>query len=255
MNKKYLCLFFTMIFIMTLFNCVNAQIMQYTNPDTNYQVIIEDDAELLTEADMDNLMTDMMPLTDFGNIAFKSIDNNATSTASYARDYYHGKFSTTSGSLFLIDMDNRQIYIFSDGNNYKIITSGKAEIITDNVYRYATNKDYYSCASNAYEQILALLNGFKIAEPMRNISNILVALVCGFIMSFIIVMINSKIKDASSNEIVKNCDVIFNVKSITGVKVGTHRVYSPQSSSSGGSSGGGYSGGGGSSGGGGGHSF
>ena len=34
-------------------------------------------------------------------------------------------------------MYERMIYIFSNGANYKTITNTKAEIITDNIYRYA----------------------------------------------------------------------------------------------------------------------
>ena len=101
-----------------------------------------------------------------------------------------------------------------------------------------------------------LLSGGKIFEPMRHISNFVLAIVSAFFINFIIVLINSSVKRASNNEIIKTCDIEFNCANIVGRKTGTHSVYSPQSSgSSGGSSGGGGGGGGGSSGGGGGHSF
>ena len=151
-------------------------------------------------------------------------------------------------------MDNRQIYIFSDGSNYNIVTIDKANIITDNVYRYASNGNYYECASEAYKQILTILGGNKIAEPMRYISNGLIAITAAAFINFFIVMRKSKLRRSDDKEILKECKVNFQIGEITGHKTGTKRVYSPPSDS-GGSSGGGGGGGGGSSGGGGGHGF
>ena len=222
--------------------------------DSGFQLIIDDQADLLTDEEEAKLKQEMVKLTEFGNIAFVSIDSNSSSTSYFASSYYHSHFGTDSGSIFLIDMDNREIYIFSDGYNYSVITNSKAYIITDNIYTYASYQKYYDCAYHAFEQMDTLLSGGKIFEPMRHISNFVLAIVSAFFINFIIVLINSSVKRASNNEIIKTCDIEFNCANIVGSKTGTHSVYSPQSSgSSGGSSGGG--GGGGSSGGGGGHSF
>lgn len=232
----------------------------YTNEKTGYDVIIEDDAELLTEDELNMLYAKMIPLTKYGNIAFKSINENYTSTSNYINTYYHDKLSYESGTVLFIDMDNRMIYIFSDGENYKYITDNKADIITDNIYKYATNQEYYKCASIAFSQILTTLEGGKIAEPMRYISNILISITCAFFICFIVVLINTNIRKASNEEVLKNCSVSFKISDVNAFKTGQTLIYSPQSSSSSGgsssSSGGGSSGGGGgSSGGGGGHSF
>ena len=223
--------------------------------------VIEDDADLLTEEEERRLFDQMMPLTEFGVIAFKTINENNSTTPDYASDFYHSTFGTQSGTLFIIDMDNRQLYIFSDGSNYNIITSNKAYSITDNVYRYATNEEYFECASKTFEQINALLNGYKIAEPMRYISNGFIAIILAAFINFFIIMSKSKLKKSSDSEMLKGCKVKFDVTDIKGHQIGTRRVYSPPSDSGGsgfGSSGGGFSGGGGgggSSGGGGGHGF
>lgn len=221
--------------------------------ESGFSIIIDDRAKLLSEEEVVKLKEEMVKLTEFGNIAFVSLSSNSTSAPSFASSYYHQHFGTESGSLFLIDMDNRQIYIFSDGYNYSIITNSKANIITDNIYSYASYEHYYDCAYNAFEQMNTLLSGGKIFEPMRHASNAVLAVVLAFFINFIIVLINSTVKRASNTEIINTCDISFNASNIVGRKTGTHSVYSPQSSSSGGSSGGG--GGGGSSGGGGGHGF
>lgn len=229
----------------------SAKAYETVNEETNFKLLIEDDADLLNDSEESLLKETMEPLTKYGNIAFKTIDSNNTSTSSYARSYYHNTFGTQSGSLFLIDMDNRVIYIFSDGSNYRTITSSKANLITDNIYKLATRGNYYLCADRAYSQMLDLLEGRKISEKMRYISDIIIAIIFSFLISFIYVSGKTKISEATYKDIIKNCDVEFEVNNIVGKKTGTHRVYSPQSDSSSGGGGGG----GGSSGGGGGHSF
>ena len=233
---------------------IGAEDYAYINPATNYKVVIEDDANLLSDTQIEDLKRKMIELTEYGNIMFKSINYNNTSTSTYASDYYHGRFGTASGSLFLIDMDKRQIYIFSDGANYNTITSNKAYSITDNVYRYASRERYFDCAYEAYDEMLTLLGGNKIAEPMKYTSNALLAIICAAFINFFIVMKVSKIKDAKDKDILSKCNIKFDVGEVTAEKTGTKKVYSPPSDS-GGSSGGGGGGGGGSSGGGGGHGF
>lgn len=191
-------------------------------------------AELLTEKEIYDLMDDMKKLTEYGNVAFKTINENSYTTKTYASNYYHEVFGPSSGTLFLIDMDNKYIYIFSDGSNYKTITTSKAEIITDNVYKYASKGEYYKCASNAFIQIETLLNGGKIAEPMRYISNLFISITLAFFINFLIVLFNTKIKQLSNKEIISNCKIKFNVSNVNAVKTGTHKVYSPLSSGGGG---------------------
>lgn len=233
---------------------------EYENQNTHYKVVIEDDANLLTNSQINKLKDQMSKLTKYGNAIFKTINYNKTSTEYYAREYYHNNFGTSSGTLFLIDMQNRYLYIFSDGENYKTITSSKADIITDNIYKYATDSNYYECASKAFLQVDALLEGQKIAEPMKYISNGIISFIIAFMINFLIVLISSRIRKASNVEILSNCNIKFNVDNVTATKTGTRREYSPRDTDSGGvsfggSSGGGSFGGGGSSGGGGGHSF
>ena len=252
-NKKIYKLII-IIFLLFLSINVRASNVSKTNEETDYELVIEDDANLLKSDEISKLEKVMMPLTKYGNVIFKTIEKNNTTANIYASNYYHEKFQSNSGTMFLIDMDNRKIYIFSDGNNYKIITNAKANIITDNIYRYASYEDYYTCAKNAFDQVYTLLEGGKISEPMRYISNALISIVVAFLFNFIIVLSATKVKRASNPEVMNNCNIDFKVDNIVGKKTGVERVYSPVESSSGGSAGGGSSGGG-SSGGGGGHSF
>ena len=216
------------------------------NPDTGYVAVIEDDADLLSDDEEDMLLNEMYPITKFGSVAFKSIDYNSTSTESYIKEYYRSLFGSKSGTVFMIDMDNRNIYIFSNGAIYRTITKTYANTITDNTYKYATDGDYYTCAAKSFSQIYILLDGGHISQPKKYICNALLALTASFLVCFIIVKSVSA-KQAAANEellgkIYTKCDIINPHTTL----IDHTRVYDPPSSGDGGGSSGG---------GGGGHSF
>ena len=228
----------------------------YTNSETGYSVIIEDDASLLSNDEKIQLAETMKDITPYGDVAFKSIDYNSYSTETYIERYYNSIFGTGSGTVFLIDMDNRNIWIYSDGSIYSTITTAYANVITDNVYAYASDKDYFTCANKAFIQEAALLQGRRISQPMKYISNALLAIAIAILINYFIVRQTSRVRKASDNEIVNGvfANNAFNNVSVNFIR--QTRTYSPRSSSSSGSSGGHSGGGGGGhSGGGGGHSF
>ena len=105
----------------------------YENPDTSYVVSIEDEADLLSDEEESRLSTQMEEITAYGNVAFVSLDTNYTSTDSYAREHYRQLFGSDSGTLFVIDMDNRNIWIHSNGAIYRTITKSYADTITDSM--------------------------------------------------------------------------------------------------------------------------
>lgn len=228
MNKKILI--FTILFF-SGFLFINktyaSNIKEYTNINTGYEALIQDDAELLNNSEISKLIEEMKYLTKYGNIIFKTINKNIQSTSKYASDFYQSLYGKENGTLFLIDMQNQYVYVHSEGSNYKIITPSKANIITDNVYKMASNKEYYNCTSKAFEQIKTLLDGGNIPEPMKHISNALISIILVFMFNFIIVLFNSRIKRANSKEIIYNCNVLIKVKKIKAEVCGGHSVYSP----------------------------
>ncbi len=226
----------------------------YVNSDTGYQAVIEDDANLLSEEEEAALQELLEEITAYGNAAFKTIDDNYMSTENYARSYYKDMFGTASGTLFLIDMDNRIIWIHSDGAVYKVITTAYANTITDNVYRYASDKEYFVCAQKAFEQILSLLKGQKIAQPMKYISNGLLAILLALLLNYGVVCVFAGAKKPGKKKMMENVPVQFSYTKPLAVFTHQTRTYNPVSSSSGGG-GGSSGGGGGRSGGGGRHRF
>lgn len=249
----------TLIVLMSVFLLCRMSIISeamtsevYVNPDTDFEAVVMDDAELLTGEERNNLLEQMQGITEYGNVIFHSTDDNTSSAASYAEYMYHSQYGSTSGTIFLIDMDNRMIYIFSDGKIYKTITKGYANTITDNVYTYASDSDYYTCASKVFEQELQLLQGQRIAQPMKYISNMLLAVILALLINYFVAQITSRQKKPSDYEVMQGIFVVQELNDFNAEFTHETRTYSPQSDSSGSSGGGGGSSGGG---GGGGHSF
>ena len=238
----------------------------YTNPQTGYAVIVDDKEDLLTDAEEADLVNEMMPITEYGNVAFVSGSGSGTTAERFANDWYYSHFGNDSGTIFVIDMYNRMIQISSAGSVYNVITKGYANTITDNVYTYATRGDYYGCAVNAFRQAYTLLEGGRIARPMKHITNALVALTLAIVVTYFLARRNRKPEAAPEQQIFAATTASTLAASVTATKVIETITYEEVSSSSGGGSGGGFSGGGfsgggfsggggGFSGGGGGHSF
>ena len=193
----------------------------------------------------------------YGNAAFVSVDQNATTTEQLAETKFLEFFGDTSGALLIIDMDNRYIQLIADGAVYKTVNKTRCNEITDNIYRYASQKDYYTCAAKAFEQVTRLLEGVKIADPFRYVTNAFLAVCLALIGNFAVMSLQRRKKVAPENAL--NVKVAVNTAGsvaksaiVAGVvlKMLSQRKTKHVESSGGGRSGGGFSGGGGHSGGG-----
>ena len=234
--------------------------------ESAYRVVIDDEADLLTEAQEADLHAIMEKVLPYGNAAFVSVDQNATTTERLAETKFLEFFGDTSGALLIIDMDNRYIQLIADGAVYKTVNKTRCNEITDNIYRYASQKDYYTCAAKAFEQVTRLLEGGKIAAPFRYVTNAFLAVCLALIGNFAVMSLQRRKKVAPENAL--NVKVAVNTAGsvaksaiVAGVvlKMLSQRKTKHVESSGGGRSGGGFSGGGhsggGFSGGGGGHRF
>ncbi len=230
----------------------------WENSETGYFVLLQDDAQLLTSEEETQLAKEMRNITAYGNAVLKTISYNSYSASSYAEDFYYDIFGQSSGTLFLIDMDNRELYLFSSEDISYTITSSYSNTITDNVYRYASKEDYYTCASKAFEQIQTLLTGRRIAQPMKYICNALLALILAALINYFVAMRTASSAKASSREILNAISSQFAFtnpqKKLTKQNKSVRATSSSVGHSSGGFSGGHSSGGGGHSSGGG-HRF
>lgn len=257
-------------FMALVFICASESFageVKYKNPETGYVVYIDDGADLVTDEEEDSLVIQMKGITEYGNAAFiTNEESHSKSTQYYTEDRYQELFSWDSGTMFMIDMADREIFIHSDGEVYKIIGTDRAETITDNAYRSAGRGEYYACASLVFEQIQKVLEGGRIAQPMKYTSNAVLAIILALLLNYGLLSLSRRnyTKEIKSEEVLVHAVNSFIVGAAVEEFLRQTKRYIPPSSSGGSghhsggfhSSGGGFhSSGGGHHGGGGGHRF
>ena len=119
----------------------------------------------------------------------------------------------------------------------------------DNVYNNVSYHDYAGYAQSAFSQTLEYLETGKLAEPMKWVSNIFLAVVIALMINFAIVNHMIRGKKAKDSEVLSGMYQHFNMQNPNMILTNTTKVYDPPSSSGGGRGGGGGGGGGHSSGG------
>lgn len=202
------------------------------------------------------LLEDMKSITEYGHAIFLTVAENPYSSAnSYARNFCLDTFGRQSATVFIIDMDTRYIRIYSQEAISYIITDDYSETITDNVYTYASDMEYYTCASTAFKQMTSVLEGKRIAQPMKYICNALFAVAIALLVNYFIVMGVSRSKKPSTKQLVNSTYSKVEIYNARANFTNQTKRYSPQSSGGGGGHGGGGGGGGGGHSSGGGHRF
>lgn len=254
----FLAAFACTLSVMILLPCMRAQASSDTGSQSG-RVYIADGADLLTDAQEQELFEVMKGGVGYGNMVFVTTDNTVGYNSS---DYIEMLYQTTDvlngtdAVIYLIDMDNRMLWISGYGALKKIITPDYGNLITDNIYRYASDERYDICAVEGYTQIIAKLEGERIAGPLRTAGNFSIAIILAAVLTFLFAYITSSSRKAKDEDIVANIDKRINITNPNIVHTTTQRIYDPpSSSSSGGGSRSGGGGGGGFHGGGGGHGF
>lgn len=192
------------------------------------------------------------------DIAIVTIDeNNKSSAMAYADDFYDyndfGVGNSYDGILFLIDMDNREMWISTTGKAINLYQSD-IDSILDSCYSYISSQQYYECAnefiSESYDvYVLDKVGGWFIG--------FLIAIIASILIPTIFCLVNKakhkaiKLATHADSYLDKSSVVITNSKDHF-VRTHTSRIAKASSSSGGG---GGHSGSSGISHGGGGRSF
>ena len=246
----------------------------YENPDTGYTAILLDGADVLETENERSVMDSAIEVTQYGNAFFYSDicsgyadDRRSRHMAVKAYTSFFSEYSDGVIVAIILDDDKQggcTLWIEAFNKMHSSpITSSYASTIADNAisvtrkaasgsnyYGYDGTRNYYGYANEAFVQILKLLNGEKIAKPMKYVTSALLALILALLINFIIVSAFNKKKKATDQEVLSGLRSQFLLTDTKMVLTHTDRKYSPRSS---GSSGGGGGGGGGGSHGGGGH--
>ena len=164
-----------------------TDIRTQTNPETGYKAVIDDPADLLN-GEYGSVMSEMMRITDYCNVGFVTYNGNSSEyTLKKADTWAHETFPGGTCTVFIIDMKTRHMDIWSSDDIYETLTTSITYSITDNTSRYATNGQYEKCATETFAQMWAVLDGQKIAEPMRYISCALLAVAAAILLAYLVI--------------------------------------------------------------------
>lgn len=183
MKNKLIPLFLCLVLVMGACITANAADTRYTDADTGFRVLIIDELDLLTDEEEAMLAEDMQPLTKYGNIAFWTTKAAASSEIDQARLKRKELFEYESAGIFAINMNMRKLTIQSYGEINNFVNDSLARSITDNVSKYATSKNYYSCAKNAFSQMLDVCENRRINESMKVTGFAVLSVMAGLIIA------------------------------------------------------------------------
>ena len=229
-----------------------------SNPGVVY---IADSADLLSESEEQELYDVMKDGAQYGNMVFITIDD---AMGYVSKDYIEMLYQTseqlqgTDAVIYMIDMDNRLLWITGYGALKKTITPDYGNLITDNVYKYATEGNYAKAAIMGFKQIVDRLGGSRLSGSLRTAGNFSIAVILAAVLCFLFAYVTSVSKKAKDADLVANIERYINMSNPNIAHTTTQRIYDPPSSSSSGGGGSrsfGGGGGGGFHGGGGGHGF
>lgn len=243
--------------------------VQSYNSEYDNFCLIYDEADILSDSQEKQLIDAMYPISDYSHVILTTISVNgygySETSNRYEKEYASAvydsfikmnRLNNKDCIIFIIDMDTRWLYLYREGSSEfkNTLSEGKCDSITDNVYSYASNSDYYNCSKKVFEQVLDIMEGKRIAQPMKVACNLLIGMSISFLVTYLIASSKSKVHSPSNEEALKYAVSSFRHSEITDVLTNVTKTYCPRSS---GSSGGGRSHGGGghSHGGGGGHRF
>lgn len=172
------------------------------NPDSGYAAILSDKSSLLSKSEEEEVLNRMQTITPDATAIFVTSDReHGGNIVEFAKLVLEDICSKTNKDgynavIFLIDMYYRELVIYAGETTGHVISTALANSMTDNVYRYASEGDYAKCADKAFEQIYRLLDGQRIAQPMRYITAALLSIFIG--LGFALILVRSKTKKSTA---------------------------------------------------------
>ena len=155
MRKKLKRLFAAVCFCGALFMTMNAA------AETDY---VYDEADLLTTEEEAALQQYAEIFSANWNMNFLVVttdDAEGKSSMEYADDFYDARFQESSeedGVLYLIDMDNREIYLSTCGMAIRYLTDARIDNILDKAWNHVADGDYYGTFTAFFDETERYLN-------------------------------------------------------------------------------------------------
>ena len=167
-----------------------------------YRLYMQDDADLLTDAEEQRLLSVMENLLPYANVAFLSTRSGGGSTSQKALNYRDNTLGLPRQIpliLLIIDMQNREIYLFSQGNIESILTRSNATAITEEAAAYLKKGNYCLGAEKAFELTGDLFATRTVSSPMRLAAALIAAPALGLLAAAMVMLRSSYLHSVSRN--------------------------------------------------------
>ena len=188
MMKKILSLLTALLLLASLAVGVSA-----ATYEGNDELLLLDDAQLLTEAEADALYTKLETLSQkYGaQICIATMDTleigDIDEFIEFLYDYGgYGYGENKDGVLLLICMDIREFRILSNGFAADAITLDNIETITDDITQDLSNGDYADAFDTFVDKCAYYLDGHINGFPFNAGKNLLIALGVGLVVALIV---------------------------------------------------------------------
>ena len=224
-----------------------------TNEETGYRLVIEDSGSLLKSGETAKVAEAMQGITQYAHAGFLTVAATGDRSEAYskARKWGDTTFGQTARyTVFIIDMNTRQLSIYASNPLSGELTTAKENSIVDNIYKLASGEEYGECAVQAFTQIERVLKGQNIPEPMKYLSNAFIAVIGAILAAYLLISAWVRKEQAIT---MPNVIRAAGIGAATVITANTLKKVVHHESRSGGGHGGGFGGGGGFSGGGGSH--
>lgn len=151
--------------------------------------LVDDEAGLLKQDEIEEIETQLKKLSKDTGYAFVVVTTDNTygkSSEAYADDYFDACYPVTDGVLYLIDMDNREVYISTCGGMIRKNSDRDIDRIIDAGYDELRDGKYKDCILQMLKKQRKVL-GFKSLEWFEVLLAVLAGIVTALITGGIII--------------------------------------------------------------------
>lgn len=136
-----------------------------------------DEAGLFSDSEIEHMDEEIRELkneTDMDYVVLTISDALGKTSREYADDYYEsigvGTHGNYSGMLYLIDMDNREIWISTEGDMLRYLTDERIDVILDHAFAEISDGNYADSAHSVLQDVSSYITS-GIPENQYNYSS------------------------------------------------------------------------------------
>ena len=177
------------------FGSITENGLTWKNSKTGFRAVIEDELDLLTAAEERKILDNMIPLTEYGSVAFWSTREESVDVQTQAEEKRRALFGEESSCIVVINKAYQQLSIQSRGQLAKVVTSARAGRIAARGSTDLTRGQTFNAVSEAFSQIGTLTGSSKAAAHLRVFCNLFLSLMIGLTLTSVFVLVRKKRAD------------------------------------------------------------